>query len=1455
MTKRTTILRSFIISCLLCGTATVPAFATAVTLEGSVSEATVTGNSDTGTPSGNTVTGDGISSSGLEELDGGLYVNDADDASNNTVTLKNSNLSILIVGGNAKNGQAEGNKVYVSNSDEKSNSSIRGGSSETGNVVGNLVEFDGGPAYNITGGSTGSGVASGNIVNVKAGTTFNEIHGGYSANGAGAVSGNTVTLDAVTGAATVITGGTTYGDAKDNTLTITKNFTGKSNAAYGGQGMRDVTGNKVTMSGGTVYSLAGGYDEGDGLTENNSTEMDGGKANIVYGAFAQQGTINDNKLTINDGTIGAAYGGYGAFGTVSNNKVIMSGGQTDSSISLSGTMGEGNEGGVFGGAAFVGTVENNGVKISGGQVGGNVYGGWVSKYADEMDSNSNVSSNTVEISNVTLTGEVYGGYTPKGDATGNAVTIESGTINNNVYGGSTAKGDANGNSVTIQGGTIEMSGGTTSAKVIGGESVSGSANDNTVTMTDGSASANVIGGYADSANKDGTGTGTANGNIVKISGGTVDGEVTGGLSTGLGSASGNQVTISDAGGIAENRQIMGGHASGTGTADNNILTLASGSVSGNAYGGLSDSSTATGNTVKVALTGTASLTSAVGGRGQTGASDNKVIMTSGTAQSITAGYAETGDASHNTVEMSGGTSTLVAAAQSGDGNATGNTVSMTGGTAWEVIAGYGRTGASGNTVTISGGTVGGGTESVFGGKSENGDAVSNTVMIKGGDVSGDVYGGQAGDDTNSEGKADNNTVTIESGNTAGRVFGGDSEMGSASGNTVTIDATGTGTLSEVDGGKGRTTAQDNKVIFNGGTAGTLYGGNVVGHTDGKQGAVNNTVEVNGGTVTMTIGGVSGVAATGNTVTVTGGDAGMVMGAMASGKASGNKVVISGGTTGSTYFGVAGGVTILGNDAISNTVTISGGEIKNDVMGGYVMTSGSSSGNANGNTVNFSGGTLDTGIYGGKSDAGAADDNTVNILAGTLNPEMNLYGGYGATESKNNTYNMYTKGQTVKDFAYFQNLNFYVPENTTAGETMLTVTGNANTEAVAATTLVAVNNQTTTDGTTDLTNDTVLGGVQRTTKLNPGEEINLLYNANGLTTDGTTYGTIEGLDTVTSAGFINHTAIVKKKDANTIILTIPKEDKGSLDPDTKVIPEDREHSINMLKNAADLLTDEAYRSAATAWEEGHSVEAKFVPYAVLGGHNLRYETGSYVDSDGMATNIGFVRRIPHTGHTDTIMPFFEYGMSHYDSHLDNGARGDGKQHYTGAGLLMRRDQADGLYYEGALRAGRVSGDFRGIIADAHSSYNTNAPYVAAQAGIGKIIGHGRDTYDYYGKFFWSHLGSDTTTVHSVYGDANYDLDSINSYRTRLGMRWTRNFDERRAFYAGLGWDYEFDSEANATYQGWRTESPTVKGSSGFLELGWRSKITKDNPWGVDLRLTGWAGKQHGATYYATISRAF
>lgn len=513
-------------------------------------------------------------------------------------------------------------------------------------------------------------------------------------------------------------------------------------------------------------------------------------------------------------------------------------------------------------------------------------------------------------------------------------------------------------------------------------------------------------------------------------------------------------------------------------------------------------------------------------------------------------------------------------------------------------------------------------------------------------------------------------------------------------------------------------------------------------------------------------------------------------------ASENTVIISGGTVSSPEDFVpivTGGMASTG-DADGNTVTISGGEVTGGIgiYGGFTTE-----GDANSNTINVSGGTLDTDIYGGQTYDGAADNNTINILAGDLNPEMSLYGGYGMTESKNNTYNMYTKGQTVADFAYFQNLNFYVPEGTTAGETMLTVTGNAAVDA--DTTLVAVQNSTTTDGTTDVSGATVFGGVQRNTKLNPGEYINLLYNANGITTDDTSYGTIDGLDTVTSAGFINYKAIVEKKDANTIVITIPKDEKGTPDTDTKILPEDRENAANTIKNAGDIIAGSALHAAEGAWIENHDIEAKFVPYAIVGGYDLHYNTGSYIDSNGMAANVGFVRRSQHEGHIDTIMPFFEYGKSHYASYLDTGARGDGRQHYTGGGILLRRDLDSGLYYEGAVRAGYLKGDFHGMIAKSMSRYDSGAPYIAAQAGLGKIYTRNRDSYDIYGKFFYTYLGSDSAVVHSGYGDSKYDFDSINSYVTRLGMRWTRDFDQIRSLYAGIGWDYEAGSKARPPTQ--------------------------------------------------------
>ena len=971
---------------------------------------------------------------------------------------------------------------------------------------------------------------------------------------------------------------------------------------------------------------------------------------------------------------------------------------------------------------------------------------------------------------VTVTGPIteteITGNSDTGTASGNTLNVTDASSDSTgirIYGGTVSggeSGDASNNTVNVTNTQVSQ------AEIYGGQSRLGATNNNTVIFDSSSTAAAVYGAYGNTASGNHVeSAGTSNflyggrsytnnsGNSVLVTGGSVQYTLSGSQADN-GSATDNTVEIRD----GTFGVVYGAQGKGV---ENNSVTMSGGTVSQMISGGYNNQPEGSAVNNKVVMTGGAVTSS--------GDTESVVPVVSG-------GWAIYGTADQNSVEISKAVSIAgsVAGGWSYLGDVTNNVVKISSGSVGGIVAGgytIGK-GAEGNTVELSGtadvsGNIYGGyalhqMDNPLTGEAAAGDASQNTVKISDVTVKGEVYGGYTAEGTTSN-DATGNAVTIESGTIEKTVYGGYTADGTASKNTVTING---GTVGVAD------STESSDTVFGGYSASgeavsnilTVSGGDLIGHVTsgyGKTGASDNTLTMTGGSSTKT---VAGYAETGDAVN--------------------NTLVFSGGTSAITMAAQSGG------SATGNTITITGGN-PGTVTGGAGVTGASE------NTVIISGGTLDTDIYGGQTYDGAADNNTINILAGDLNPEMSLYGGYRTTESKNNTYNMYTKGQTVADFAYFQNLNFYVPEGTTAGETMLTVTGNAAVDA--DTTLVAVQNSTTTDGTTDVSGATVFGGVQRNTKLNPGEYINLLYNANGITTDDTSYGTIDGLDTVTSAGFINYQAIVEKKDANTIVITIPKDEKGTPDTDTKILPEDRENAANTIKNAGDIIAGSALHAAEGAWIENHDIEAKFVPYAIVGGYDLHYNTGSYIDSNGMAANVGFVRRSQHEGHIDTIMPFFEYGKSHYASYLDTGARGDRRQLYTGGGILLRRDLDSGLYYEGAVRAGYLKGDFHGMIAKSMSRYDSGAPYIAAQAGLGKIYTRNRDSYDIYGKFFYTYLGSDSAVVHSGYGDSKYDFDSINSYVTRLGMRWTRDFDQIRSLYAGIGWDYEAGSKARPPTQ--------------------------------------------------------
>lgn len=887
-----------------------------------------------------------------------------------------------------------------------------------------------------------------------------------------------------------------------------------------------------------------------------------------------------------------------------------------------------------------------------------------------------------------------------------------------------------------------------SGNATGGVAVEGAGNalTNTVDVLD---TAKVAGAVTGGVSYDGN----AKENVVNMAGGTVIRGVTGGRTLETGEAALNQVTIYGAA-IGEETEQSGavfGGVSAKGMANNNVVKIVGSTTTyENVMGGFSTGASANGN--KVTLSETNSIgTNIYGGDGQTGASNNELILEDNSTIGVESnteigyaagGYTHTGDVLSNKLTVEGGTMNYaIGGYTETGGNAESNELTITSGTVYVEAAGgttLGTGNASGNQATVSNATIGTETQA------------------------GTVYGGHA-----AKGSADNNVVKLTDTTTYGNVMGGNSWEASASGNKVTI--LGTSSIgTNVFGGAGKTDAAENTVIIGGSTQ---IGGAVVGAQAEAGDAERNTVFIQGGTIAEE---------------VIGGDA-------------------------------------FGGNANDNAVIVTGGTINGDIIGGI-----SNPDTTSGNTIIIAGGTINRSVIGGYGVAdGSIIGNTVDILGGTFGKNASLYGGlfigsdYGTIEG--NTLNFAAEGITVKNLANFQNINFYIDKETGSTPALLTVTNVSYISEASVHTFA-----------------------ENTEEIAAGGAITLLSAPKGIQAESTE---ING--TIIDSNYLSrHTSI--ENDGNNLILNVSDDDELFLNPDTKLFAETRAAGLVLIGNGSDAAAVQGFEAAKVAYGEE---TGGFAPYASIGGFNLRHETGSYVDTNGMAANLGFARQYERDGYVDTLMPFFEYGRSDYTSHLDDGARGDGDQHYTGGGILYRRDRDDGLHYEAMIRAGRLSGDFKGNIDGIHASYDSDASYIAAEAGLGKIVSRENTSLDYYGKFFYTRLGSDSTVIHNSQEDNSYDFDSINSYRTRLGVRWTKEINKKESCYAGIGWAYEFDSDARASWRNFNTPTPTMEGSSGFLELGWKSKMTKDNPWAADFNLTGWAEKQRGITYTLGESRAF
>ena len=723
--------------------------------------------------------------------------------------------------------------------------------------------------------------------------------------------------------------------------------------------------------------------------------------------------------------------------------------------------------------------------------------------------------------------------------------------------------------------------------------------------------------------------------------------------------------------------------------------------------------------------------------------------------------------------------------------------------------------------------------------------------------------------------------------------GGDATSGNVTNNTLTVgysttNAYGGYSFAYVSSGTGTATSYNANgntlTIIAGGSAEVeAYGGCSYAHsytgnaTSGE--ASSNTVYVQSGTNGPVYGGASKASAdvNDNSPTVT------------SAAANGNKVYIFGGSVSGVYGGYSDAsdcTTAKSGTASNNTVTISGSStITGDVYGGYSDASSNTSATsdtASNNTVTISGNsTISGNVYGGFSVAsgissatsGDASNNVINIYDSPNLTAATLYGGYSLAnvnnaptfgKTENNTLNIYTSGLTVKNILNFANINFYLPSSVVSGDTILTLTS--------------------TDGT-GLRGVSIKAGVMGGSSLAVGDTVTLLTNTHGISTDSTTsYGTL-------SAGVsLDYGLSVAKTGDNSITATITSVSSG-LKAQTKSLVETSAgaaaflnggmsmmagagivNAANAVHAATGSITESTESQAAVAPLAVNNTKSSAVavkatdkpaaaqaartmaPFAAMSGSAVREHTGSYVDVRGINLAVGFAKEVKNAQGTLLFGPMVEYGAGKYTSHLDDGTRGDGNTHYAGGGFFAKETQKNGFYYEGSLRAGRTTADYRSYdlsgvtgTSDGHVSYDSSANYWGAHLGLGKILTLANgNTLDFYGKYFHARTGSDDVTLSS---GEQYHFDAVESDTVRIGGRYTHPVSSTASIYAGLAYQYEFNGDARAHYKGMSTASPSIKGGSGLLELGWQVKPSAHSPLTLDLGLTGWVGRQEGVTFQA------
>ena len=357
---------------------------------------------------------------------------------------------------------------------------------------------------------------------------------------------------------------------------------------------------------------------------------------------------------------------------------------------------------------------------------------------------------------------------------------------------------------------------------------------------------------------------------------------------------------------------------------------------------------------------------------------------------------------------------------------------------------------------------------------------------------------------------------------------------------------------------------------------------------------------------------------------------------------------------------------------------------------------------------------------------------------------------------------------------------------------------------------------------------------------------LLFESNNVSgdiaNDGSTFNTNLGVATAVE-GIVEQSA-----DNKTVTATI-KDVK--LADQTKLVAKNRAVAAAFVNQGTDLIAD----SLDTLSRDGkYGVKT----FAAVHGNRSKYDVNSDIKINGWSViaGVGNADKFDN-GSEFSWGVFYENGSGNYRTYNDFNNeffRGDGSLVYNGGGIAARYENSHGVYTEGSLRAGMLKSEMTDALSDGENKYGyeSETAYYGAHIGVGKIFSLGDDSdLDVYGKFFHTYTEGDSFNV----ADDEFEFDSINSDRLRVGARITSNKENKFSTYYGLAYEYEFNGRAGMRAAGMEVPEQSLRGSSYMAEAGLNYQPSADSPWSFDLNMRGYACERQGASFNVQATYTF